>query len=69
VLAKVKRDPDLKRIPVVSLTSSAAKQDILQIYHLHAIGSVTKSVDLDQCLRVIRSIEDFWLRVASLPPT
>lgn len=68
MLAKIKRDPDLKRIPVVSLTSSA-KQDILQIYHLHAIGSVTKSVDLDQCLRVIRSIEDFWLRVASLPPT
>jgi two-component system, chemotaxis family, response regulator Rcp1 len=69
VLAKIKRDPDLKRIPVVSLTSSAAKQDILQIYHLHAIGSVTKAVDLDQCSGVIRSIEDFWLRVASLPPT
>jgi CheY-like chemotaxis protein len=42
VLAKIKRDPDLRRIPVVSLISSAAKQDILQIYHLHAIGSVTK---------------------------
>jgi CheY-like chemotaxis protein len=42
VLAKIKRDPDLRRIPVVSLTSSAAKQDILQVYHLHAIGSVTK---------------------------
>ena len=69
MLAKIKRDPDLKRIPVVSLTSSAAKQDILQIYHLRAIGSVTKSVALDQCLRVIRSIEDFWFRVASLPPT
>jgi CheY-like chemotaxis protein len=68
VLAEIKQDHDLKRIPVVILTSSAAEQDILQSYNLHANCYITKPVDLDQFLRVVRSIEDFWLMVVKLPP-
>jgi CheY-like chemotaxis protein len=68
VLAEIKQDPDLKRIPVVILTSSAAEQDILQAYNLHANCYITKPVDLDQFLRVVRSIEDVWLLVVALPP-
>jgi two-component system, chemotaxis family, response regulator Rcp1 len=68
VLAEIKQDADLKRIPVVILTSSAAEQDILQAYNLHANCYITKPVDLDQFLRVVRSIEDFWLVVVRLPP-
>jgi chemotaxis family two-component system response regulator Rcp1 len=68
VLSQVKLDPDLKRIPVVILTSSAAEQDILQAYNLYANCYITKPLDLEQFLRVIRSIEDFWLAVVKLPP-
>jgi two-component system, chemotaxis family, response regulator Rcp1 len=68
VLAEIKQDPDLKRIPVVILTSSAAEQDILQSYNLYANCYITKPVDLDHFLRVVRSIEDFWLVVVKLPP-
>jgi two-component system, chemotaxis family, response regulator Rcp1 len=68
VLAEIKRDPDLKRSAVVVLTSSAAEQDILQMYHLHANCYITKPVDLDQFLRVSRAIEEFWSIVVSLPP-
>jgi CheY-like chemotaxis protein len=68
VLAEIKQDHDLKRIPVVILTSSAAEQDILQSYNLHANCYITKPVDLDQFLKVVRSIEDFWLMVVKLPP-
>jgi two-component system, chemotaxis family, response regulator Rcp1 len=69
VLAEIKYDADLKRIPVVVLTSSAAEQDILQAYNLYANCYITKPLDLEQFLRVIRSIEDFWLAVVNLPPT
>jgi CheY-like chemotaxis protein len=69
VLAEIKQDPDLKLIPVVVLTSSAAEQDIAQAYDLHANCYITKPVNLDQFLRVIQSIEDFWLVVVKLPPT
>jgi chemotaxis family two-component system response regulator Rcp1 len=68
VLAEIKQDADLKRIPVVVLTSSAAEQDVLQAYSLHANCYITKPVDLDQFLRIVRSIEDFWLVVVKLPP-
>ena len=68
VLAEIKQDPHLKTIPVVVLTSSAAEHDILQAYNLHANCYITKPVDLEQFLRVIRSIEDFWLVVVMLPP-
>jgi two-component system, chemotaxis family, response regulator Rcp1 len=68
VLSEIKLDPDLKRIPVVILTSSAADQDILHAYNLYANCYITKPLDLEQFLRVIRSIEDFWLAVVKLPP-
>lgn len=68
VLAEIKQDADLKRIPVVILTSSAAEQDVLQAYNLYANCYITKPVDLDQFLKVVKSIEDFWLVVVRLPP-
>jgi CheY-like chemotaxis protein len=68
VLAEIKQDPDLKLIPVVVLTSSAAEQDIIQAYNLYANCYITKPVSLDQFLRVIQSIEEFWLVVVMLPP-
>lgn len=67
VLAAIKQDPDLHRIPVVVLTSSRAEEDILRTYNLNANCYVTKPVDLDQFLHVIKSIEDFWLTVVRLP--
>ena len=68
VLAEVKGDPDLKRIPVVILTVSQAEQDILESYNLHANCYITKPVDLDRFLTVVKSIEDFWLTIVKLPP-
>jgi chemotaxis family two-component system response regulator Rcp1 len=68
VLAEVKADADLKRIPVVVLTVSQAEEDILKTYNLHANCYITKPVDLDQFLTVVRSIEDFWLTIVRLPP-
>ena len=67
VLADIKADPDLKHIPVVVLTTSSAEQDIVRSYGLHANCYITKPVDLDQFIRVIRSIEDFWLTIVKLP--
>jgi DNA-binding NarL/FixJ family response regulator len=58
----------LRRIPVVILTVSQAEEDILKTYDLHANCYITKPVDLDQFLTVVRSIEDFWLTVVRLPP-
>ena len=57
----------LKRIPVVVLTTSKAEEDIIKSYDLHANSYITKPVDFDQFIRVIKSIEDFWLEVVSLP--
>ncbi len=67
VLAQIKGDPDLKRIPVVVLTTSKAEEDILKTYNLHANCYVTKPVDLDQFVRVVKSLEDFWLAIVKLP--
>ena len=68
VLAVIKEDPDLRRIPVVILTVSQAEQDIVKSYNLHANCYITKPVDLDQFLEVVKSIENFWLTVVMLPP-
>jgi len=67
VLAEIKVDPGLKRIPVVVLTTSSAEEDILKTYDLHANCYVTKPVDLEQFMRVVKSIEDFWITVVKLP--
>jgi two-component system, chemotaxis family, response regulator Rcp1 len=68
VLSEVKADDDLKRIPVVILTTSQAEQDIVRSYNLHANAFVTKPVDLEQFITVVKSIEDFWLEIVKLPP-
>lgn len=68
VLAEIKGAEDLKRIPVVVLTTSQAEEDILKTYGLHANCYVTKPVDLDQFIRVIKSLESFWLTIVKLPP-
>ena len=67
VLAEIKKNGELKRIPVVVLTTSNDEQDILQSYELNANCYVTKPVDFDQFIHVVRSIEDFWLCVVTLP--
>ena len=67
LLADLKSDPKLKRIPVIVLTSSKAESDILQTYDLHANCYITKPIGLDRFLHVVRSIEDFWLSVVTLP--
>jgi CheY-like chemotaxis protein len=67
VLAEVKSDPLLKTIPIVVLTTSRAERDILNSYELQANCYITKPVDLEQFLNVIRSIEDFWLTIVTLP--
>lgn len=67
VLAEVKADARLRRIPVVILTTSQAEDDILRAYHLNANSYITKPVDLEQFIRVLQSIENFWLRVVKLP--
>ena len=68
LLSVIKADPNLRRIPVVILTTSAAEQDILRSYDLHANCYVTKPVDLEQFIAVVRSVESFWFTVAKLPP-
>lgn len=67
VLAEIKSDPKLKRIPVVVITSSEAEKDIIQTYDLHVNCYVTKPVDLDQFIHVVHSIKDFWLSIVKLP--
>jgi CheY-like chemotaxis protein len=67
VLAEMKADPALRRIPVIVLTSSSAELDIVAAYNLHANCYITKPVDLDQFTKVVRSIEDFWLSIVKLP--
>ncbi len=69
VLAEIKQDKVLKRIPVVVLTTSSAEEDIVRSYNLHANAYVTKPVGLPEFLQVVRSLEDFWLAVVTLPPT
>jgi CheY-like chemotaxis protein len=67
VLAEIKTDSNLKRIPVVVLTTSKAEEDILKTYNLHANCYITKPVDLEQFVNVVRYIEDFWLAIVKLP--
>ena len=67
VLAEIKADDRLKRIPVVILTTSQAEEDILKAYNLNANCYVSKPVDLDQFIRVVRTIKDFWLTIVKLP--
>jgi chemotaxis family two-component system response regulator Rcp1 len=67
VLSEIKADPELMRIPVVVLTSSQAEEDILKSYNLHANCYITKPLDLNQFLYVVRSIETFWLSIVMLP--
>lgn len=67
VLEEIKRDEALKHIPVVVLTTSQAEQDILASYRLRANAFVTKPVDLEQFLKVVHSIEHFWLEIVKLP--
>ncbi|AYF76892.1 response regulator [Nocardia yunnanensis] len=68
VLAQIKSDSDLASIPVVVLTTSAAEEDILRSYALHANAYVTKPVDLDQFMAAIKQIDDFFVQVVRLPP-
>ena len=67
VLAEIKADDKLKRIPVVVLTTSQDEQDVFKSYNLHANCYVTKPVDLEQFMTVVKSIEDFWLGIVMLP--
>jgi two-component system response regulator len=67
VLAEIKSDDELKRIPVVILTTSKAEEDILMTYNLHGNCFITKPIDLEQFLKVVKSIEDFWLTIVKLP--
>lgn len=68
VLAEIKADADLKRIPVIILTVSNAEEDVVRAYDNHANAYVTKPLDFGQFTRAVRSIEDFWLTVVRLPP-
>jgi len=68
VLAEIKVDERLRRIPVVVLTTSSAEKDILQTYDLHANCYITKPVNLDQFSAVVRAIENFWFTIVRLPP-
>src|SRR5215469_11570930 len=67
VLAEIKADSELKTIPVVVLTTSSAEQDVLRIYELQANCYITKPVDLEQFITVVRSIQDFWVTIVTLP--
>ena len=68
VLAELKADEILRPIPVIILTTSQAEQDILKAYDLNANCYITKPADLDQFLRAVKAIEDFWLTIVQLPP-
>jgi CheY-like chemotaxis protein len=68
VLQEIKSDPDLRTIPVVVLTTSQADEDIVRSYNLHANAYVTKPVDFDQFISVVRQIDEFFVSVVKLPP-
>ena len=67
LLEKIKSDPDLAGIPVVVLTTSSAEEDIIKSYKLHANAYVTKPVDLDQFMKAVRQIDEFFVQVVRLP--
>jgi CheY-like chemotaxis protein len=68
VLAEVRADPDLARIPVIVLTSSEAQEDVAQSYELQANAYLTKPVDPSEFIEVVKSFKQFWLSVVRLPP-
>jgi chemotaxis family two-component system response regulator Rcp1 len=68
VLAEIKTDEHLKLIPVVILTVSKDEEDILKTYNLHANCYITKPIDFEQFMKVVKSIEEFWLTIVKLPP-
>ena len=68
VLAEIKSDEDLKRTPVVIMTISEDEIDILKTYELHANCYITKPVDLNQFIEVVKAVETFWLTIVKLPP-
>ena len=68
VLAAIKSDDSLKRIPVVILTTSRAEEDVMRAYQLNVNCYVTKPVDFEQFTRIVQAIEDFWLTIVTLPP-
>jgi len=67
VLAEIKQDEDLKVIPVAILTTSESEQDILKTYKMHANCYITKPVDLNQFIKVVKAVEDFWFSIVKLP--
>ena len=69
VLEQIKQDSELMSIPVVILTTSAAEEDVIRSYRLHANCYITKPVDLDQFIKVVKSIDNFWLAIVKLPRT
>ncbi len=68
VLAEVKKDPKLKHIPVIILTTSKADEDIIKTYNLHANAYITKPVDLNRFVEIIHALEEFWFTIVKLPP-
>ena len=68
VLAEIKTDEHLKLIPVVILTVSKDEEDILKTYNLHANCYITKPIDFEQFMKVVKGIEEFWLTIVKLPP-
>jgi len=69
VLEEIKADENLRRIPVVVLTTSTDEQDVLKSYNLHANCYISKPIDLEQFTQVVQSIQDFWFSIVVLPPT
>ena len=68
VLAEIKKDPKLKHIPVVVLTTSKADEDIVRTYNLHANAYITKPVDLNRFVEIMHALEEFWFTIVKLPP-
>ena len=68
VLAEIKKDPKLKHIPVIILTTSKADEDIIRTYNLHANAYITKPVDLNRFVEIIHALEEFWFTIVKLPP-
>jgi two-component system, chemotaxis family, response regulator Rcp1 len=68
VLAEIKKDPTLKHIPVIVLTTSKADEDIIKTYNLHANAYITKPVDLNRFVEIMHALEEFWFTIVKLPP-
>ena len=67
MLAEIKGDPELRRIPVVILTTSKAEEDIFKTYDLHANCYITKPLDMSQFMEIVKVFEDFWFSIVKLP--